>query len=74
MIENRYAGQGYGAFKSDLADLVVSSLAPIQARIADLDDNPDIARRVLKDGAERARARAAAKMSEVRDRMGLGLG
>jgi len=73
-IENRYAGRGYGAFKSDLADLVVSSLAPIQARIADLDGNPDVARGVLKDGAERARARAASKMSVVRDRMGLGLG
>ena len=73
-IESRYAGKGYGAFKSDLADLVVSSLAPIQARIADLTDNPEIARAVLTDGAERARDRAAAKMTEVRDRMGLGPG
>ena len=43
-IESRYAGKGYGAFKSDLADLVVSSLAPIQARIAELNDNPEVAR------------------------------
>jgi tryptophanyl-tRNA synthetase len=74
VIEARYAGAGYGAFKSDLAEVVVSSLAPIQARLADLSQNPDVARAILADGAERARTRAAAKMTEVRDRMGLGLG
>jgi tryptophanyl-tRNA synthetase len=73
-IEAQYAGKGYGAFKSDLADVVVSSLAPIQARLAELNDDPDIVRSILKDGAESARSRAAAKMVQVRDRMGIGLG
>ena len=72
-IEERYAGKGYGAFKSDLADLVVESLAPIQSRLAELDANPDVARSVLVTGADRARARAIPKMAEVRDRMGLSL-
>jgi tryptophanyl-tRNA synthetase len=74
VIEARYAGNGYGAFKSDLAEVVVSSLAPIQRRLAELNQNPEIARAILADGAERARARAAGKMTEVRDRMGLGPG
>lgn len=73
-IENRYAGKGYGAFKSDLAEVVVSSLAPIQARLAELNQNPEVAQTVLTDGAERARTRAAVKMTKVRDRMGLGPG
>jgi tryptophanyl-tRNA synthetase len=73
-LEERYAGKGYGAFKTDLADVVVESLGPIQARLADLEANPDIARAVLTDGAKRARARAIPKMAEVRDRMGLSLG
>lgn len=73
-LEERYAGKGYGAFKTDLAEVVVSSLAPIQTRLADLEANPDIARAVLTDGADRARARANPKMAEVRDRMGLSLG
>ncbi len=73
-IEARYAGKGYGAFKSDLAEVVISSLAPIQARLTELNDDPEIARSVLEEGARRARARAAVKMAEVRDRMGLGLG
>jgi tryptophanyl-tRNA synthetase len=73
-IEARYAGKGYGALKSDLADVVVSSLAPIQTRLAELNDDPEIARAILQDGAERARSRAAAKMDQVRDRMGIGPG
>ncbi len=72
-IEARYAGKGYGAFKSDLAEVVVSSLAPIQARLAELDERPDIARSVLLEGAERARTRASTKMSQVRDSMGLSI-
>ncbi len=72
-LEERYDGKGYGAFKSDLADLIVDALSPIQSRVAELNENPDIARSVLADGAERARARAVPKMTEVRDRMGLGL-
>jgi tryptophanyl-tRNA synthetase len=72
-IEDRYAGKGYGAFKSDLAEVVVTALAPIQARLAELDANPEIAQAVLEEGAARARARAAPKMAQVRDRMGLGL-
>jgi tryptophanyl-tRNA synthetase len=73
-LEARYAGKGYGAFKSDLTDVVVSSLAPIQTRLAELNDDPEVARAILENGAESARARAAAKMVEVRDRIGLGLG
>ncbi len=73
-IEAQYAGKGYGAFKSDLADIVVASLAPIQSRLAELREDPEVARAILNDGSERARDRAAAKMAEVRDRMGLGLG
>jgi tryptophanyl-tRNA synthetase len=72
-IESRYAGKGYGAFKNDLADVVVASLAPIQERLADLTQHPDIARSVLTSGADRARSRAAAKMLQVRDSMGLGV-
>jgi tryptophanyl-tRNA synthetase len=70
-VEARFAGQGYGAFKSDLAELIVSTLTPIQARLAELEADPSIARAAMADGAERARQYAAAKMAIVRDRMGL---
>jgi tryptophanyl-tRNA synthetase len=74
VIEERYRGKGYGAFKSDLADVVVDALAPIQVRLTELDADPSIARDILTAGADRARVRAEAKMVEVRDRMGIGPG
>lgn len=73
-IQDRYAGKGYGAFKSDLAEVIVTSLSPIQKRLAELSADPGIARGVLEDGAARARARAEPKMTIIRGRMGLGLG
>ena len=73
-IEARYVGKGYGAFKSDLAEVVISSLAPIQTRLSDLNQDPEVARAILQDGAESARTRAAVKIAQVRERMGLGPG
>jgi tryptophanyl-tRNA synthetase len=73
-VEQRYAGTGYGAFKADLAEVVVEALTPLQTRLAELEADPAIARSILAAGAERARERAAAKMALVRDRVGLGTG
>jgi tryptophanyl-tRNA synthetase len=73
-LEDRYEGKGYGEFKSDLAEVVVSTLSPIQARLEELDADRSIARSVLTDGADRARERAAAKMAVVRERVGIGAG
>lgn len=72
-IEARYAGRGYGAFKSDLAEIVVSALAPIQKRFVELERDPRIALDVLARGADQAREQASAKMTLVRERMGLDL-
>lgn len=74
ILEDRYAGRGYGAFKSDLADVVVDAISPIQERLAHYNANPDEVRAVLTAGADRARARASEKMTLVRERMGLGTG
>lgn len=70
-LEDRYQGQGYGAFKSDLAEVVVESLRPIQERMVQLEADPSIAIESLRDGAERASAFATKKMELVRDRMGI---
>jgi tryptophanyl-tRNA synthetase len=72
-IEREYEGQGYGAFKAGLAEVVVAGLAPIQARLRELETDPDRALNALRAGAERARQQASAKMVEVRERMGLTL-
>lgn len=72
-IEERYVGKGYGAFKQDLAEVIVQAIQPIQERIAELSADPSIALGVLKEGAERAREMAVRKMEQVRDRVGLTL-
>lgn len=70
-IEARYEGKGYGAFKSDLGEIVVESLQPIRTRLQELNADPSIAKAVLRDGADRARAYAEGTMTRVRDRMGV---
>lgn len=70
-LEVRYEGKGYGVFKSDLAEVVVEALRPIQDKFAELESDPSIAREVLSDGAERAGEFARKKMVLVNERMGL---
>jgi tryptophanyl-tRNA synthetase len=67
----RYEGKGYGAFKSELAEVVVNGLAPIQQRLVDLNGDPSYARNVLSEGADRARETAVRTMERVRGRMGI---
>jgi len=72
-IEARYAGRGYGAFKSDLAEIVVTALTPIQQRLIELERDPSVALGVLARGADQAREQASKKMALIRERMGLDL-
>ena len=76
-LEEEYAGRGYGAFKADVADLVVELITPIRDRtLALLEDRPELDR-LMARGAERAEA-IAAQMSgpgetvELRASMGSG--
>ena len=49
----------------------MNGLGPIQQRLVELNANPDIARGVLSNGADRARETAISTMERVRERMGL---
>jgi tryptophanyl-tRNA synthetase len=71
-VEVRFEGKRYGDFKKDLAEVVVESLAPIQAELARLRDDVPYISSVLASGAERASEMAEAKMRLVRERMGIG--
>ncbi len=70
-LVERYAGKGYAEFKTDLAEVVVGALAPLQARIAELEADPGFVLGVLKEGAERAEAIAARTLARVHERLGL---
>ena len=65
-----FAGQGFGAFKPKLADLAVTSLAPVTAEMTRLMNDPAEIDRVLKDGAERAAAVADPVVDEVKKIVG----
>lgn len=68
-IQASYEGQGYGAFKKDLAEVVVNALEPLQRKYADIRSSGEI-RHILRDGAERANAVAEATLREVKEAMG----
>lgn len=69
--EEHFAGGGYGALKTQLADAVVEMLRPIQERYRELEANPDEVDRLMARGAERAREIAAPMMDRVRRAVGL---
>jgi tryptophanyl-tRNA synthetase len=73
-VERRFEGQGYGDFKAAVAETVVSTLAPIRDRYAQLASDTARLEGILEDGAAKARAIAEETMAEVRERMGVGAG
>jgi tryptophanyl-tRNA synthetase len=66
-----YEGRMYGHLKSDLADLVVSTLAPYREKYEDLMQNEDYLRGLMRTGAEKASARASATLANVYEKTGL---
>jgi tryptophanyl-tRNA synthetase len=68
-IENKYEGQGYGPFKKDLAEHIVSVLEPIQQRYREIRSSGEVLG-VLKKGAEEAATVANETLKEVKERMG----
>jgi len=70
-LEAKYAGAGYGAFKKDLAELIVASFTPIRERTERILADEAGLDRLLADGAARARQVAGPTMTTVRERIGL---
>jgi tryptophanyl-tRNA synthetase len=70
-LEAKYQGSGYGAFKKDLAELVVATFAPIRERTGRILADEAGLDRVLAEGAARARQVAGPTMDTVRARVGL---
>jgi tryptophanyl-tRNA synthetase len=72
MIEEEFAGKGYGDFKKALAEVVVEHMEPISKKIHEYLNDPAELTRILNTGRNRARELAAKKMALVRDRVGIG--
>ena len=69
-VEARFDGQGYGAFKADVAEAVVALLEPIQRRYDELRSDPGELLRLLAVGAEKARAASEPTLRAMYERMG----
>ncbi|MDO5620505.1 MAG: tryptophan--tRNA ligase [Paracoccus sp. (in: a-proteobacteria)] len=67
----RFEGQGFGAFKPELADLAVSVLSPISTRMSELTADPAEIDRILTRGADRASAIAQPILDRAKDIMGM---
>lgn len=70
-IEKQFAGRGYGAFKDAVADAVIETLSPIQARFAEIFADKPYLERVMTLSAQRAGDIAAKTMRKVRKKVGL---
>ncbi|CAM3786408.1 tryptophan--tRNA ligase [Ectopseudomonas alcaliphila] len=57
--------------KSALCSSLQAELTPLQQRAVDYEENPDLVRSILAEGAERARDEARETLAEVRMAMGL---
>jgi tryptophanyl-tRNA synthetase len=69
-VEKRFEGQGYGAFKKELAEVVVAKLEPIQQRYNEIIHSEELDN-ILKDGARRAAETADKTLRAAKDAMGL---
>ena len=72
-LEERFAGSGYGDFKSALAEVVVEGLRPARERYLELMGDPGELNRLLQQGAAKAAGEAEATMVKVWERVGLGV-
>jgi tryptophanyl-tRNA synthetase len=70
-LEADFAGRGYGDLKKDVAEVVAEHLTPLRDRAMELLADPAELDRLLADGAERARAKAAEVLARVEGAFGL---
>jgi len=69
-LEQRYEGKGYGALKTDLAEIIVDFVTPFRERTQEYLDDPETLDKILAKGAEKARGVAAETLAATYDRVG----
>ncbi|MEI7426002.1 MAG: tryptophan--tRNA ligase [Candidatus Moraniibacteriota bacterium] len=67
-VEKLFAGKGYADFKTELAEIIIKFLQPLQKRIGELSDEKVLA--ILNKGAEKVRLLAKKKLDEVKEKIG----
>lgn len=67
----RFAGQGFGAFKPAMAELVVETLSPIRQRFVELKEDRESLDAILARGAAQARAIGGPTLTAAYNALGL---
>jgi tryptophanyl-tRNA synthetase len=70
-VLQRFAGQGFGAFKPALADATIALLGPLRERLVELRGDEAMLDAILAAGAEKAAALAAPTLAEAYRAVGL---
>jgi tryptophanyl-tRNA synthetase len=69
-LERQYEGKGYGALKTDLAEVFTEWVAPFRERTQEYLDDSETLDSILAKGAEKARAVAAETLASAYERVG----
>jgi tryptophanyl-tRNA synthetase len=69
-LEQKYEGKGYGALKTDLADILVEWVTPFRTRTQEYLDDPETLDSILAKGAEKARTVAAETLAQAYEKVG----
>lgn len=72
-LEEEYVGKGYGQFKSDLAEAIISFLDPIQKKHKALMADKKGLEEILRKGATELKKPASDLLIDVKEKIGLGI-
>ena len=69
-LEEQFAGEGYGALKAEVADVVIAAIEPIRERTQELMADQNELDLLLADGADKANELAEKTLASVYDAVG----
>lgn len=72
-VEIKFNGVGYGDFKKELAEVIISYLAPIQEKYHAIMNDTKGLKVILADGSEKLEERAKKKIGLIKEKIGLGI-
>lgn len=69
-VLSRFEGKGYGVLKSEVSDMLISELSPIQRNVKNLMENKDYLEEIYKAGADKAREASYRMLRKVKKKIG----
>ena len=66
----QYEGKGYGAFKKDLADVIITNIGSVRDKSIEYYNDKEYLAKVYTEGAEKASAYAQKTMAQVYEKIG----